>query len=360
MPLPALLARLRGRPLAAWMADGRDNMVLVRLVAALAVLFGHSYALAGLGMAEADPIRRLLGQTYSHFIGVMMFFTLSGLLITLAWQRRPSLPYFLRSRALRILPALFVCVAISALVLGTAMTSLPVTAYLGSAQPWRYVAGNASLLDLQWTLPGVFAANPTTDYVNGSLWTLPVESGLYLAVAALGVVGVLRRRAWIASAAIVLAAGLWLRVPLLSGEQVSIETALIVFFAFGAWCCVNRAWLPLSTPILLALIAAAWLAFGTPLYQPLLALGIAYGTLWLAYVPRLPQGRWGDLSYGTYLWGFPVQQTLIAVAGLRDPLAIFAACVLPTLMLAWLSWRLVEQPALRYKHPPRPAPTAAS
>ncbi|HUD42909.1 MAG TPA: acyltransferase [Dokdonella sp.] len=358
--MSALLARLRGRSLAAWMADGRDNMVVVRLVAALAVLFGHSYALAGLGMAEADPVRRLLGQTYSHFIGVMMFFTLSGLLITLAWQRRPNLPYFLRSRALRILPALFVCAVASALLLGAAMTTLPAAAYFGSTQPWRYVAGNASLLDLQWTLPGVFASNPTTDYVNGSLWTLPVESGLYLAVAALGLAGLLTRRAWIASVAIVLAAALWLRVPLLSGEQVSIETALIVFFAFGAWCCVNRAWLPLSTPILLILAAAAWLAFGTPLYQPLLALGIAYGTLWLAYVPRLPQGRWGDLSYGTYLWGFPVQQTLIAVAGLRDPLSIFAACLAPTLILAWLSWRLVEQPALRYKYPPRSAPVAAS
>lgn len=350
-----LRARLRGRPLAAWMADGRDNMTLVRLLAALAVLFGHSYALSGLGMAEEDPVRQLLGQTYSHFIGVMMFFTLSGLLITLAWQRRPSLAYFLRSRALRILPALIVCVALSALVLGAAMTVLPLAEYFGSAPTWRYIAGNASLVHLQWTLPGVFQGNPTSDFVNGSLWTLPVESALYLVVAALGVIGLLTRRAWIASAAIVLVTALWLRQPLLSGEQVSIETALIVFFAFGAWCCVNRAWLPLSTPILALLVAAAWLAFGTPLYQPLLALGIAYATLWLAYVPRLPQGRWGDLSYGTYLWGFPVQQTLIATAGIRDPLLIFAICLVPTLILAALSWRLIEQPALRYKHSSRPA-----
>lgn len=355
MTASTLFARLRGRPLAAWIESGRDNMTLTRLLAAVAVLFGHSYALAGLGMAEHDPVRRLLGQTYSHFIGVMMFFTISGLLITLAWQRRPQLVYFLRSRALRILPALLACVTVCAVLLGAVFTSLPIADYFSAPATWRYITGNASLIDLQWHLPGVFAANPTTDYVNGSLWTLPVEAGLYLAVAVVGAAGLLTRRTWLATAAVVLLAGGWLYRPLTSPEPVGIETALIAFFAFGALCCINRRWLPLSGALLLAIIAAAWIAYGTPLYQPLLALAIAYGTLWLVYVPRLPQWRLGDLSYGTYLWGFPVQQMLIATTDLREPLLIFAACLLPTLALAGLSWHAIERTALRLKQPARNA-----
>ncbi len=337
------------RTLETCMRSGRDNMTALRLLAATLVVLGHSYVLAGPGRIFDDPVYRLLGHSFSHLAGVMMFFTLSGLLITLAWQRRPDIRYFLRSRAMRILPALIACVSVSALLLGPLLTSEPLQRYLGSAQPWVYIGGNASLLHLQWLLPGVFETNPGSDHVNGSLWTLPVEAGLYLVVAALGLIGALHLRAWIANLAVLGIAIAFLHGPLSAPGNTALEPALVAFFTFGALCCINRRWLPISGWILLGIGVLAWLFRNSGAYPLLLALSIAYATLWLAYAPRLPEVRLGDLSYGTYLWGFPVQQTLIAGFDLRSPLLVFCLALPVTLLLAALSWRLIERPCLRWK-----------
>ena len=346
-----LLAALRGRTLAACIESGRDNMTALRLLAALLVLLGHSYVLSATATVASDPLHRLLGNTYSHFIGVMMFFAISGLLITLAWQRRPQIGYFLRSRALRILPALLVCVSACALILGAAATTLPLHDYFAAPATWAYIAGNASLIDLRWTLPGVFAANPSTDFVNGSLWTLPIEAGLYLVVAAIGLAGLLTRQRWLATLVIAILATIWLAKPLTAERPLATDAILVSFFVFGALCCIHRAVLPISTAALIALAAVAWSVRDSLLYAPLLGLWIAYATLWLAYVPRIPQIRFGDLSYGTYLWGFPVQQALIHWFEARSAWEIFFYATPVALLLAAASWHLIEQPALRLKNP---------
>lgn len=343
-----------GRTLEACIADSRDNMTVLRLVAALLVLFGHSYVLAAPGLADDDPLHRLLGNTYSHFVGVMAFFAVSGLLITMAWQRRPSLADFLRARALRILPALAVCLALTIGVLGPLATTLPVTEYFAERETWTYLGGNLSLVALQWQLPGVFVHNAASDVVNGSLWTLPIEAVLYMVVAALGVCGLLARRLFGTLAILVLAVA-WLHAPLSAPRPFATSAILVTLFVFGALCALHRRIVPVSTGILLALVLLAWLARATDLHPPLLGACIGYATLWLAYVPKLPQPRIGDLSYGTYLWGFPVQQAIVATVAIASPAALFAAALLPTLLLAAASWRFVERPALRLKRAAREA-----
>ncbi len=347
--VPSRFARLSGPTLAQRLDSGRNNFLLLRLIAALLVLFGHSYALLALGMAELDPTRRWLEQIYTHFIGVMVFFVISGYLITLSWQRNPQLGRYLISRALRILPALAFCVSVSALVIGPMLTSLPVSRYFLSAEPYAYVFGNLSLVSLQWRLPGVFASNPVSDFFNGSLWTLPVEAKMYLCVAAFGVCMLLRRR-WIANVALSASILVYLVWPLLHTGDLGLDRMLVAFFAFGALSCVNREWLPISLPVFVSIVFACWLARDSAAYRYLLAIAIAYGTLWFAYAPRLPPLRGiGDWSYGTYLWGFPVQQTLISLDIFTTPLLLFAAALLPTLLMAALSWHFVERPALRWK-----------
>src|SRR5690606_21549998 len=127
-------AWLLGPSLAECLARGRDNFLLLRLGAALLVLLGHSYALLAPGLAEADPAHRWFDQIYSHFIGVMAFFVISGYLITLSWQRNPRIGRYLAARALRILPALGACVILTAFVLGPLATSLSWTEYFTSSQ----------------------------------------------------------------------------------------------------------------------------------------------------------------------------------------------------------------------------------
>lgn len=345
-----ILTLLRGETLKQYLEGGKDNILLLRLLAATMVLLGHSYALLGINFGERDPVRQFFGVIYTHFIGLMMFFAISGYLITLSWQRKPCLLRFLRARLLRIFPALTLCVSVCALVLGPLLTMLPLAAYLRSSTPYAYIAGNATLLQLQWQLPGLFAHNPMTDYVNGSLWTLPVEASLYFIVAALGLVALLRRR-WLANIAIVslvIATFVWRKQQ--PWESTDLQLIIICFFYFGMLCCINRDYVPISTALLLILVGFCWIVGDTALYRIALAFLIAYFCLWFSYVPRLPSlESIGDGSYGLYLWGFPIQQTLIATMSVTSPLMLFSLSLPISLAFGLASWHCIEKRALRWK-----------
>ena len=169
-----------------------NNFNLLRFVAASLVILSHSFALAG-GTGTAEPPSSLIGVSFGT-IGVYIFFTASGFLITMSYYARHDLLAFLWARFLRIFPALAVCALLSAFVLGLAFTTNGMGSYLNLSSTYKYVINNTLLLPLgfQETLPGVFLGNPFPLVVNGSLWTLPVELRIYLIVALIGFVGLFR------------------------------------------------------------------------------------------------------------------------------------------------------------------------
>jgi peptidoglycan/LPS O-acetylase OafA/YrhL len=348
---------LFGRSLAECLDSGRDNILQLRLLAALVVLFGHSYVLCGASATRADPVNALLPRTYTHLLGVMMFFLISGFLITLSWERRPQLGRFIAARALRLWPALLVNVVLWAFVLGPTLSVLPLKTYFlkgdsfGSAYAYAY--GNASLADMRWFLPGVFIDNPVKRYVNGSLWTIPVEASMYLCVA---VAGISRVLSWprVASLLILAAIGYWMVWPDYTGHMPVGGTTwlghmLMGFFGAGSVACLLRRRVYVSTFLMLCVSVACLLTRTWSYGDPFLWLALGYFVLWFAYVPRIPAIPWNlDLSYGTYLWAFPVQQVL-TMTGMRDPWLLSAAAVLVVLPIALASWLLVEKPALRFK-----------
>ncbi|MES2723644.1 MAG: hypothetical protein V4656_10885, partial [Pseudomonadota bacterium] len=109
--------------------------------------------------------------------------------------------------------------AVTALVLGAAVTTLPLAEYFRRPDVWLYVLRNALLYPVTYDLPGVFDGNPLPQ-VNPSLWTLRFEFSCYLALAALGVLGLLRRGvlAALAMALAAVAFGLSVLRPDLAGE----------------------------------------------------------------------------------------------------------------------------------------------
>ena len=109
--------------------------------------------------------------------GVCIFFGISGYLVTDSWLRTPVLPVFVWKRFLRIWPALFVVVVLTTFVFGPLVTRIPLTDYFSSAQTWGYL-GNAAFVFVPG-LPGVFDAPPLAGFVNGPLWSLPVEVACY-------------------------------------------------------------------------------------------------------------------------------------------------------------------------------------
>jgi peptidoglycan/LPS O-acetylase OafA/YrhL len=151
------------------------------------VVFSHEYAIVpGLG---SEPLAQLSGG-FATFgtLGVDIFFVISGLLVTRSLVDRSAIGFFVASRALRILPALAVVLALSAWVIGPILTDLPLREYLAAGRVWSYVVRNLTLADSQWGLPGVFARNPVGDAVNGSLWTLQPEVLMYGLLLLLGAI----------------------------------------------------------------------------------------------------------------------------------------------------------------------------
>jgi peptidoglycan/LPS O-acetylase OafA/YrhL len=337
------------------MEQPADNFLLLRFLAALIVVFCHAYDTVGL--SEADPIARLhLGAGAAPpitggSIAVDMFFAISGFMIAGSWLRRRALFDFLLARVLRIVPAYAACVVLCAFALGAVVTTLPLRDYLLDPATRGYVFGNLDFTHLAWRLPGVFDDNPHPRGVNDSLWSLPGEVRMYAYVAVFGAIGVLSRRR-VANLALlglfVLGCFVPARIPLIYDPALYLRVAAM--FALGVAFCVNRASIPVSGWIVLALAAASALAHGTPAFAPIFGLATGYFCLWFAYGTRwFGFNRCGDYSYGMYLWNWPLQQLIAHYVAVERPLLMFAASFPAILLVAILSWHWLEKPALALK-----------
>ncbi|HVU50094.1 MAG TPA: acyltransferase [Polyangia bacterium] len=345
------------RTLETALAARQDNFLLLRFVAASFVLFGHSYVLSGAPDAHDFLARAQLGAgVYTGSLAVDIFFVVSGFLITGSYLNQGNLERFLRARFFRLVPAFAALLFASAFVLGPLVTSLPLPDYFTDPATYHYVTKNLRFEpDLQYVLPGLFQHNPYHDVTNGSIWSLPAEVCMYLWVAVLGLATVLRRRR-LANALFVVLLVVGLLVPEeLPFMPLPVYVRPCGFFMAGMFCYLNRDRIPMRTDLFAGLIAACALAHRIPALGPafpwVFAATIVYGVFWFAYQPRLGfYNRFGDYSYGVFLWGFPMQQLVVHLfGGPTSPATCFWLGWLLTLGCAVASWHLVEKPALRWK-----------
>jgi len=327
-----------------------NNFNLLRFAAASLVILSHSFVLSG-GTGTPEPPSSLIGVSFGT-IGVYIFFTASGFLITMSYCARHDLLTFLWARALRIFPALVVCALLSAFVLGLAFTTIGTGSYLNLGPTYKYVINNTILLPLgfQETLPGVFLSNPVPSVVNGSLWTLPIELRMYLIVALIGSVGLLRRSRLL-SIGIALCLLSFL-VALLMGSFKAPGLRLAMFFLAGVVFYLNRRLITTNPLVPIGLAIMAVLFWESRLFGALAAIILVYGSFWFAYVPAGWLRKFntvGDYSYGLYIYAFPVQQAIVCSHPGIKPASLFFMSFLATLLLAVASWHLIEKPALGLK-----------
>lgn len=337
-------------------AHGANHFNLLRLAAAIAVLLSHGEFLYRLAMPVPFP-----GHTLGS-LAVYCFFFVSGYLVCQSWQREPLWGAFWAKRIARIFPGLVVATVFSVAVLGWAMTTLSTSQYWSHAGTWINLANNAAGLATVQVLPGVFETNPFARAVNGSLWTIRYELLMYLLLSLAGVAGWTRRR-WVYPVGALLMASWWLwarglgAAPAGPAWLAEVFTASdvsafgVVFLSgctFAAFRLRSSAWL-----LVLAVSGAVLASAAHSLWSVQIGVWvlIAAGVFWAAHAGARRWGGWPreDLSYGVYIYAFPIQQAVTEVA-LRQGWS-FAVCLsislALTLAMAVFSWFCVEKPCVR-------------
>lgn len=331
--------------------DPRNNALNAwRLVLATGVFVGHSFALTGNEDELLAPVGQLLSQVW-----VDGFFAISGFLVTGSWLRNPQVKTYLAARALRLLPGLWFCLLLTGFVIApVAIAVQHGPNILATIAPLKYFLMNFTTVTLEGDIGGTPKGVPYPDMWNGSLWTLQFEVLCYIAVMAFGLMGLLRRQ-WFLPAVTVLAL-IWsvLLPPWVLGEPVSIAQILarftLMFFA-GALLHQFRDVVPARWSLVGISVGIVLTASLLPNYRLLAAIPLAY--LLIASGAMVKNGHLrfrNDLSYGVYIYAWPLQQLLVMCGlGTMNPLLFTVVVAAPILALATLSWFVVEKRALSLK-----------
>src|SRR5579872_3192180 len=143
--------RFAFRSIASYADTPQNNYLLLRFLAALMVIYGHSYAITHLD-GQMDLIQRALAFTYSGTVGVDIFFVISGFLVTASYLARRDWFDFMKSRCLRIFPGLIVCMLATVFLLGPVVTSLPAVQYLTNPELYTFLFRDITLASLHFRL----------------------------------------------------------------------------------------------------------------------------------------------------------------------------------------------------------------
>jgi peptidoglycan/LPS O-acetylase OafA/YrhL len=329
-----------------------NNFNFIRLTAAIAVIFGHSFALFNSDYKE--PISIFLKFTHIAELSVNIFFFISGILITSSFLNSKSIADFILKRIARIWPGLTICLIITVFILGSFCTTISLNEYFYSPQTRHYLKENF-LLYVQFNhLPGVFEKNHYPNSFNSSLWTLPIEIRAYLFVFITGLIGLLKdRKAFLYTSILIFFCFLFFD-NCLSYFFIDLRRVhFFLFFVCGMLFYLFREKIIIN-PILCLVLIGIWLAYkrdDNGFSQFLFYISFIYFILYVSQTKLLLNIKLtGDYSYGVYIYGFVIQQT---IAFLFPKLTAYNSMIFTipiTLILAILSWHFIEKPSLDYVH----------
>ena len=344
-----------GPALACYADKDSNSYGVVRLLAALAVVYTHSFGVVG-GWSTPEPLVGSTGMSLGAH-AVHVFFALSGFMVAASFERSSGVIDFMLARTLRVMPALIVVNLFIIAAGGLILTSASAVDYWTLDNVGRFFARTVLSFSVGVPLLGVFDQNPVPGAINIPIWTIRFEVLAYASLLLLlTTMSIIRlkglNRLWPVAAILVLSAAVLTRAPDAESFSFADQMARFAFTFYlgvGAW--IARGQVPVGLPVLLAIAAAAILALATAsvLSYPLMILAVAYGSFWLGSFSMGALQRWTtgtDLSYGIYITGFFIQQWLAwALPGL-DTYGNWLVATLIVAGIAWLSWTFVERPAL--------------
>lgn len=331
-----------------------NNFDSLRFFAAVSVLYGHSYILYG---NVVEPFGRILNASISE-LGVYAFFIMSGFLITGSFQRNRSILDYIKNRFLRIIPALAFSTIIAAFIIGPIVTTVSLHDYFTQRETWEFF-NNATMFYIRYYLPGVFTHNVYPGAVNGSLWTLRHELMMYICLPLLAAVGLISRRFIL----YVLLAFFVIHFKIVTNPDMGRYflpvnayhfADLGLYFFSGAFFYIYFDKIPFKLSLCLLSTLAGILMAKTIYNNMIWHICLPYIIIFLAYYnfgSLRNFGKYGDFSYGMYVFAFPIQQTLTFFYGHRINFYTYISLVfILTLIMAVISWHLIEKRALSLKH----------
>jgi peptidoglycan/LPS O-acetylase OafA/YrhL len=329
----------------------KNSYDFIRLAAASLVVFSHSFALSG-----NDAL--MIGNISIGKLGVWIFFILSGYFIAISWDQYPRFNVFMAKRALRIFPGLIVNILLTIVVLGIFFNTDGVHDYFSRQSTYTFL-NNILLYPQVNVLSEVFNDNVYRGVINGSLWTLRYEFTMYIFIALIGVFSIYKKvrpitiwgTLFILEILIIIVGEEYFKTNIffLQFDRIILLSLLffsgVLFYKYVEKISLSYSW-GLAAIVLFVILATI-----APVLSPILAsVFLAYGLISLGSSSKLSSvSKIGDLSYGLYIYSFPVQQCVSALTHTTNPFKMFIASYGISLVLALLSWHFVESKALRLK-----------
>lgn len=321
------------------------NFDAFRLLAATSVILSHCFAI-GEGTEVSDPLAQLLGPgNQMGAYGVQVFFIMSGFLVARSVSRTESLKDLLLRRVLRIYPALTVCVLISAYLIAPFFIIKNQSDFITSWRSLGYVIHTLLMQPSGWIQDLHFYPREYGDNINGSLWTLQQEAQFYIAIVALAAIHLFR--AWVAALFVLLGTAMLLSKPDTFGPGLenliyalpAISSGVLTHFIVQSF---GRSRLLLFVCLIL-MVLSAFLGVLVDTF----ALLAAYPLVFVGLSEKLQVGNpthYGDLTYGTYLYGWPITQIWRSMLGEGHSGWLLFSITYPlALFCGFLSWHLIEK-----------------
>jgi len=326
----------------------KNNITLIRLVLALMVIMGHTYAINPVD-PQFDLIRFVAPFEYTGSFAVKLFFFLSGLLIVNSLYLRQNSVHYWSHRIARIFPGLLFVLVLSTFVVGVVFTELDLQTYFSDKETYKYIVKNMQLKP-RYVLPGVFLNNPHQISVNGSLWSITWEFKCYIITY---LVYLLSFKKYFRVVGTICFSLLGLQIIFFKHMGFYDSTYVGIyplFYYVGAVIALNANLIKLDWKILSVSFVLLLMSYFFPSpYNSIFFISFfCLLALWLSVTkPMLKLQMKNDISYGVYLWGFVVQQSIHTLFPYWGSYKHMLSALIVSSIMGAVSWFLIEKPSMR-------------